>query len=137
VLFGASDGRTAVETINSHAPNALPSSALSGTALLRQLRHRAGQSWDRHCTPHGWRSCFRDWCGDIGDVPRDLAEAALAHSLNATEGAYRRMTAGERRREVMTRYADWLNDARGKVLAFYSQERLSCSSITFSSTDKE
>ena len=70
------------------------------------------------CTPHGWRSCFRDWCGDIGDVPRDLAEAALAHSLNATEGAYRRMTAVERRREVMTRYADWLNDERGKVLAF-------------------
>ena len=70
------------------------------------------------CTPHGWRSCFRDWCGDIGDVPRDLAEAALAHSLNATEGAYRRMTAVERRREVMTRYADWLNDERGKILAF-------------------
>ena len=71
------------------------------------------------CTPHGWRSCFRDWCGDIGDVPRDLAEAALAHSLNATEGAYRRMTAVERRREVMTRYADWLNDDAGaKVIAF-------------------
>ena len=66
------------------------------------------------CTPHGWRSCFRDWFGDIGDVPRDLAEAALAHSLNATEGAYRRMTAVERRREVMTRYADWLNDERGR-----------------------
>ena len=47
-----------------------------------------------------------------------LAEAALAHSLNATEGAYRRMTAVERRREVMMRYADWLNDERGKVLAF-------------------
>ena len=45
-------------------------------------------------------------------------KAALAHSLNATEGAYRRMTAVERRREVMTRYADWLNDERGKVLAF-------------------
>ena len=70
------------------------------------------------CTPHGWRSCFRDWCGDIGDVPHDLAEAALAHSLNATEGAYRRMTAVERRREVMTRYAHWLNDERGKALAF-------------------
>ena len=28
------------------------------------------------------------------------------------------MTAVERRREVMTRYADWLNDERGKVLAF-------------------
>ena len=70
------------------------------------------------CTPHGWRSCFRDWCGDIAEVPRDLAEAALAHSLNATEGAYCRMTTVERRREVMTRYADWLNDERGKVLAF-------------------
>jgi hypothetical protein len=61
---------------------------------------------------------LRDWCGDFADVPRDLAEAALAHSLNATEGAYRRMTAVERRREVMTRYADWLNDERGKILAF-------------------
>jgi hypothetical protein len=48
------------------------------------------------CTPHGWRSCFRDWCNDIGDVPRDLAEAALAHSFNDTEGAYRRMKAVER-----------------------------------------
>jgi hypothetical protein len=28
------------------------------------------------------------------------------------------MTAVERRREVMTRYADWLNDERGKILAF-------------------
>jgi hypothetical protein len=43
---------------------------------------------------------------------------ALAQSLNATAGAYRRITAVERRREVMTRYADWLNDVRGKVLAF-------------------
>ena len=77
------------------------------------------------CTPHGWRSCFRDWCGDIGDVPRDLAEAALAHSLNATEGAYRRMTAIERRREVMTRYADWLNDERGKVVAFSTSKTAS------------
>jgi hypothetical protein len=53
-----------------------------------------------------------------GDVPRDLAEAGLAHSLNATEGAYRWMTAVERRREVMRRYADWLNDKCSKVLAF-------------------
>jgi hypothetical protein len=28
------------------------------------------------------------------------------------------MTAVERRREVMTRYADWLNDERGKTVAF-------------------
>jgi hypothetical protein len=45
-------------------------------------------------------------------------KAALAHSLNATEGTYRRMKAVERRRQVMTRYADRLNDESGKVLAF-------------------
>ena len=60
------------------------------------------------CTPHGWRSCFRDWCNDIGDVPRDLAEAALAHGLNATEGAYRRMTAVERRVDEAGGEPDWL-----------------------------
>jgi integrase len=32
-------------------------------------------------TPHGWRSVFRSWAGNVAeDVPRDLAEAALAHS---------------------------------------------------------
>ena len=69
-------------------------------------------------TAHGWRSVFRDWCGDVGDVPRDLAEAALAHSLGATEGAYRRMTAVEKRRIVMEAYANWLNCEGARVLAF-------------------
>lgn len=68
--------------------------------------------------PHGWRSCFRDFCGDIGDVPRDLAEAALAHSLGATEASYRRRTAIEKRRSVMESYAAWLNGASAQVIVF-------------------
>jgi integrase len=60
-------------------------------------------------TAHGWRSVFRDWAGDIGDVPRDLAESALAHSLSGVEASYRRRTAVERRREVMESYGRWLN----------------------------
>jgi integrase len=68
--------------------------------------------------PHGWRSCFRDFCGDIADVPRNLAEAALAHSLGATEASYRRRTAVEKRRSVMQRYADWLNGETAQVIAF-------------------
>jgi hypothetical protein len=95
------------------------------TALYASFATAPAKAGIDACTPHGWRSCFRDWCGDIGDVPRDLAEAALAHSLNATEGAYRRMTAIERRREVMTRYADWLNDERGKVVAFSTSKTAS------------
>jgi len=68
--------------------------------------------------PHGWRSVFRDWCGDVGGVERDLAEAALAHSLGSVEASYRRLTAVERRREVMERYANWLDGESAHVVAF-------------------
>ena len=72
--------------------------------------------------PHGWRSVFRDWAGDIGEISPDLAEAALAHSLGATEGAYRRLTAVDRRRAVMEAYARWLNDHNAKVVAFLTSK---------------
>jgi hypothetical protein len=61
--------------------------------------------------PHSWRSIFRDWSGDVGRIDRDLAEAALAHSLGATEGAYRRDTAVEARRGPTEAYAKWLRGA--------------------------
>jgi hypothetical protein len=57
---------------------------------------------------HGFPSVFRDWAGDVADVPRDIAEAQLSHSLGATEGAYRRLTAVEKRRAVLVAYSDWL-----------------------------
>jgi integrase len=71
-------------------------------------------------SPHSWRSIFRDWAGDIGRVDRDLAEAALAHAVNAVEGAYRRQTAIEARRGPMEAYARWLLDegADTVVVAF-------------------
>ena len=61
---------------------------------------------------------FRDWCGDIAeDVPRDLAEAALAHSLASVEASYRRRTAVEKRRKVMEDYAAWLCGNGAQVIA--------------------
>ena len=64
--------------------------------------------------PHGWRSVFKDYCGDIAeDVSWELAEAALAHSLNALEASYRHRTAVEKRRKVMNDYASWLNGDSG------------------------
>jgi integrase len=56
-------------------------------------------------TVHGFRSSFRDWCGDVADVPREIAEAALAHIVGGTEGAYRRGSALERRRVLMQQWA--------------------------------
>lgn len=64
------------------------------TALLRRLEVNA--------TAHGFRSTFRDWAGDTTSFPREVAEAALAHAVgDATELAYRRGDALEKRRELM------------------------------------
>ena len=35
-------------------------------------------------TPHGLRASFRSWCAETG-VPREIAEAALAHTAGAVE----------------------------------------------------
>jgi integrase len=57
-------------------------------------------------TIHGFRSSFRDWCGEETSFPRDLAEACLAHvSGDATERAYRRGDALEKRRMLMEEWA--------------------------------
>jgi integrase len=69
-------------------------------------------------TPHSWRSVFRDACGDRLRVDRDLAEAALSHTVGGVEGAYRRETAIEARRPVMEAYAAWLLDDGANVITF-------------------
>jgi integrase len=77
---------------------------LSSMSLLALLQRRM----NRAVTTHGFRSAFRDWCGDEGDVPRELAEASLAHVVrDATERAYRRKSAVERRRAVMQSWCDY------------------------------
>jgi integrase len=64
---------------------------------------------DGRASPHGFRSSFRDWCGETG-VPRELAERALAHSVgNAVEEAYARSDLLDRRRLVMQEWANFLD----------------------------
>jgi integrase len=76
----------------------------SSMTLLSLLQRRM----KRQATCHGMRSSFRDWAGDEGGVPRDLAELSLAHVVkDATERAYRRKTAVERRRAVMQSWCDY------------------------------
>jgi integrase len=70
-------------------PGARQGKPLSNMALLEMVRGlRTG------VTTHGFRSAFRDWAGDKTSFPRDVAEAALAHTVgNKTEIAYRRSDA--------------------------------------------
>ncbi len=57
-------------------------------------------------TVHGFRSTFRDWCFEETSFPREIVEAAMAHSLrDKAEAAYRRGDALERRRELMEAWA--------------------------------
>ncbi len=57
-------------------------------------------------TVHGLRSSFRDWCAEATSYARELAEAALAHSLrDKVEAAYQRGDLLDRRRELMAAWA--------------------------------
>ena len=79
----------------------VPISDMSMTQLLRKR--------ELPYVPHGFRSTFRDWAGDRTEYPRELIEAALAHSVeNQVEAAYRRLTAVERRRPLMQDWGDFL-----------------------------
>ena len=50
--------------------------------MLRELKVAA--------VPHGFRSSFRDWASERTDHPRDVIEAALAHTVrNQTRGCVR------------------------------------------------
>ena len=64
-------------------------------------------------TVHGFRSTFRDWVGEETEYASDLAEAALAHIVgDATERAYRRGDALERRRKLMDVWAEFCDRCR-------------------------
>ncbi|GGD93676.1 integrase [Aureimonas endophytica] len=69
------------------------------------------------CTVHGFRSTFRDWCGNETDYPREVAEQALAHSVgNEVERAYRRGDALEKRRQLMEAWSAYLAPAEAPTV---------------------
>ena len=58
--------------------------------------------------PHGFRSSFRDWCGETGQA-RDVAEQVLAHVIkNKGEAAYARSDLFDRRRTLMESWARYI-----------------------------
>jgi len=57
-------------------------------------------------TVHGFRSTFRQWCAEATNTPREIAEAALAHTLrDRVEAAYQRGDMLDRRRVLMAEWA--------------------------------
>lgn len=118
LLEALKPGRGTPEGLVFRNPDGEAYSDMALLSLIKRMDGRStregGKGWKdergERITPHGFRSSFRDWCGDNGK-PRDLAEAALSHADGtATERAYARSDLLERRRELMI---DWARHCEG------------------------
>jgi len=84
-------------------PSAKKGQGISDTSVRKQLQ----AEWPE-VTVHGFRSSFRDWCAESTNYPREQAEKALGHVLgDKVEAAYQRGDLLEKRREMMSSWADY------------------------------
>ena len=69
--------------------------------------HRLQKLVETHgVTVHGFRSTFRDWAAERTDMPGEIAELCLAHTVgNRVERAYKRTDMLAKRRELMDQWA--------------------------------
>ncbi len=111
---------TILEAMKAHSesgyvfPGAKPKRPMSDMTLTAVLK-RMGQD----VTAHGFRSTFRDWVSEQTAYPGEVAESALAHTQkDKVEAAYRRGDLFEKRRRLMSAWADYCEQspAKGDVL---------------------
>jgi integrase len=100
---------------------AKPGRQLSNMAMVKLIRRMNAErevvglpKWTdpkqggRDVVPHGFRSSFREWAAERTTFAREVAEAALAHiDGDETERAYQRGDLFEKRRRLMTAWADY------------------------------
>jgi integrase len=86
---------------------------LSNMVFLMTLRRM-----EVECTAHGFRSSFRDWASERTNFPNEVCEMALAHAVKSkVEAAYRRGDLFEKRRQLMTAWAEYVAPSGAKVIA--------------------
>ncbi|WP_247654317.1 MULTISPECIES: tyrosine-type recombinase/integrase [Microvirga] len=92
-------------------PGRSPEKPLSNMVFLMMLRRMK-----LNVTAHGFRSSFRDWAAEATHFPREVAEMALAHTIeNKVEAAYRRGDLMEKRREMMAAWMMFCTDPSKQV----------------------
>ncbi len=75
-------------------------SSMAMSMLLRRMK--------ADVTVHGFRSCFRDWAAECTGYPQEVAEMALAHTIeNKVERAYRRGDLFDKRLRLMEDWATY------------------------------
>lgn len=83
----------------------------TGRALSenRFLNARDAIGYAGRCTPHGFRSSFRDWAAETTTFPSEVVEMALAHAISSkTEAAYRRGDLLTKRRGLMAAWSTYV-----------------------------
>lgn len=98
-------------------PSPTKKGASLSNAAIRGTLHKCGLAGKM--TVHGCRSSFRDWAAESG-APREIAEAALGHTVGGVEGAYFRSDLFERRRRLMQGWADFLGGEAAKVVELHA-----------------
>lgn len=79
--------------------------ALSDMALTAVMRRMNADA-----VPHGFRSTFRDWAGEVSSYPREVCEHALAHRLaDGVEAAYQRGDMLNKRRSMMEEWSGFVS----------------------------
>lgn len=85
---------------------------LSNMSMLMLLRRMGVEN----VTVHGFRSAFRDWTSEEGNVAREVAELSLGHKVGTeVERAYARSDLLERRRELMDRWSVFCSNSAGAL----------------------
>ncbi len=87
---------------------------LSNMSMLMLLRRMQVEG----VTVHGFRSTFRDWASEVANVPREVAEMSLAHTVGSNvERAYARSDLLDKRRLLMVRWSDFVTATGGQVIS--------------------
>jgi integrase len=93
--------------------SAVKSDTLLSDMALAAVLKRMGRG---KLTVHGFRSTFRDWAGETSGHPREVIEQALAHQLkNKSEAAYARGDLFQKRRRLMSDWADYLAKPEAEI----------------------
>ncbi len=98
-----------------------PFSNMALLVLLKRMNATATEKWvdasdERPITAHGFRATFRTWAEEATGFPHAVIEEAMGHKVGGqVERAYRRTDVLEKRRELMTAWANCCEPDRPSV----------------------
>lgn len=94
---------------------------LCNVAMLSLIK----KSFELKITTHGFRSTFSTWAREKTDIPRDVVEMALAHTIeNKVEAAYMRGTMFLKRKALMDQWAKFCDQPSTEATVVEIQTKL-------------